>query len=299
MEKIRKPTGIITSLGRTGTKFFAGVMRKVSSDITSLHEPDVFHLSYRLGHTIADLISQIRAVGTDNLILKKLAGKWALIDLSDLRFYDQLSREETVRRFHKYRRNFIESRPGKVYIESNIGYYGLIDIVKDAFKYQRVAYIVRDGRDWVTSNMNWGEMFNKGLIRGTLGHSWPTAEKVNGDMYSHQWKDMDRFEKLCWAWARLNTYALETLSSNPEARVFVFEDIFYSQHKYAYLRELINFLLDFRESPPVELNSIMGALEEKVHASSGTFSNWENWGDERIQSFNKICGELMERLDYY
>ncbi len=299
MEKIGKPTGIITSLGRTGTKFFAGVLGNLSSDITSIHEPDIFHLSYRLGHTIPDLFSQLSTVGVNNLILKKLLGKWTLIDLSDRRFYGRLSGAKADQFLYEYRRSFVESRAGKVYIESNVGYYGLIDIIKDVFKYQRVAYIVRDGRDWVTSNMNWGEMFNKGLIRATFGHSWPTAENIIDDQYSQQWKSMDRFEKLCWAWASLNTYALDTLSSNPEARVFKFEDIFYSQNRYVYLREFINFLLDFRDLSSVQIKPINGVLEDKVHASSGTFPNWEDWGDERIQSFNEICGSLMERLDYY
>lgn len=299
MGKIEKPTGIITSLGRTGTKFFAGMMSNLSADVTSIHEPDIIHLSYKLGHTVTDLLSQINTVGVNNLIFNKMMGKWTLIDLSDRRFYGELTREKAVQLLYEYRHNFIESCSSKVYLESNVGYYGLIDIVIDVFENQRVAYIVRDGRDWVTSNMNWGEMFNKGFIRETIGHSWPTAEYLKDDQYSHQWKSMDRFEQLCWAWASLNTYALDTLSSNPFSRIFKFEEIFYSQNRYSHLEDFIDFLLNFPGQLPVQINLADGVLEDRVHASSGTFPGWEDWGDERIQTFNNLCGSLMERLEYY
>ena len=37
---IEKPTIIITSIGRTGTKFFGDLFREIIPDSTSLHEPD-------------------------------------------------------------------------------------------------------------------------------------------------------------------------------------------------------------------------------------------------------------------
>ena len=41
---IKKPTVIITSLGRTGTQFFSTFFGQVLPDCTSLHEPDIWNI---------------------------------------------------------------------------------------------------------------------------------------------------------------------------------------------------------------------------------------------------------------
>jgi hypothetical protein len=78
---ITKPTIIITSLGRTGTKFFQLLFEEIVPDSTSLHEPDYLNFGqYRgWGERIRQVVRQLRESGVSNLVVRKSLGKWSLI----------------------------------------------------------------------------------------------------------------------------------------------------------------------------------------------------------------------------
>jgi len=297
---IKKPSIIITSLGRTGTKFFYTLFREIIPDGTSLHEPDVFNIvQYReTGERIRQILKQIREAGVYNMIIRKALGKWSLIKLSDARVRGELGYTEAVQQVLSQREKFVHSRSGHVYIESSAAYYGLIDVLKDVYEHHRVAYIIRDGRDWVQSWMNWGEMYSKGKIRSLVAHTWPTASEIEGDPYGAKWKAMSRFEKVCWAWARLNEYALRTIQENPNARIFRFEDIFKSENRYQHLEELVQFVTAFPDAGQIVTAPLDGWLDRQIHKSSPRFPSWEKWSAEQKQQFRAICGPLMEKLGY-
>lgn len=297
---IRKPTIIITSLGRTGTQFFAVLFRDLLPNATSLHEPDVFNFfQYEsAGERIRQTVRQIREVGFYNLFVRKALSSGSLIALSDLRVEGQLEYHEGAKQLLRQRRRFVSSRKGDAYVESNAGYYGLIDISKEVFEHHRIAYIVRDGQSWVRSKMNWGQMYNKSRIRGLLAHTWPTAAEIEGDPYAQEWPAMSRFEKICWAWARLNEYALSTLERNPGARVIRFEEIFESSNRYLHLADLVNFAAELPGVEPVPAEALEGWLDQKIHGSRGNFPAWSDWSPRQKQQFSQICGPLMEELRY-
>jgi hypothetical protein len=300
MFKVDKPVIVITSLGRTGTKFFAALFSDTIAKATSLHEPDVFNLFQYADadERIRQTIKQIQEVGFYNLFIRKVLGSGNIIELSDARIRNQLKYEEAVRRLSKQRANFICSREVLAYIESNIGYYGLIDVLNDVCEHHRVVYIVRDGRDWARSHMNWGQLYNKSKIRAIFAHTWPTALEIESDSYRSKWNSMSRFERICWAWSRLNGYALSTVQENPNARVFRFEDIFKSENRYQHLAELVNFATDMLGVDPVPAEALDGWLDRKIHKSSGDFPAWPEWSTQQKQQFTEICGPLMEELGY-
>ena len=78
---IEKPSIIVTSIGRTGTKFFAGLFDNIIPEATSLHEPDIFNFSLKKGKGIEYLKKQIKESDFKNLILKKALGKWSLVQI--------------------------------------------------------------------------------------------------------------------------------------------------------------------------------------------------------------------------
>lgn len=298
MNKIKKPTSIVTSLGRTGTKFFAECFENIISGVTSYHEPDIIHLAPSRGDTIQKLVSTVSNVGYYNLLIKKSIGKWSVIEISDKRISGQITDEAAARRLFRQRKNFIESQESNVYFESNDGFYGLIDILPDIFDKQRVVYIIRDGRDWIRSKMDWAEMYNKGCIKRMLGHTWLTARNFRDDDYYSSWSEMNRFERLCWAWEKLNRKALATLSGNPHAKMYKFEHIFKGEDRYNKLEELIEFLFDH---PGLNIGNAYKShewLERKIHKSSRQFPAWTDWTSEQKNTFITICGSLMEDLDY-
>lgn len=292
---IDKPTIIITSLGRTGTKFFSILFSEIVSDSTSLHEPD----SLRIGHGyygIGDVARQIRTAGTRNLVRKGF-GKWRIIEVSDARFRGTLDHPDAVDAVLRQRANYVKTQRGSVYIESNAGFYGLVDILADAFSYHRVAYMVRDGRDWVRSQMNWGEVYGKGRVRSLFAHTWPTPLETRDIRYQDKWPTMSRFSKLCWAWASLNEYALDALTENKSARLFRFEDIFKDREREAHLTEVVAYLTDL---PGVQVreSSLSDWLNKPAHRSEQKFPPWSEWSTEYKEQFQIICGPLMDRLDY-
>lgn len=297
---INKPTIILTSLGRTGTKFFAALFSDIIPYSTSLHEPDVFNFFQYEGtkERIRQTIKQIQEVSFYTLFVRKALGRGSIIELSDSRVRGELKYEEVVRQLLKQRSGFVESREGAMYVESNAGYYGLLDILSEVFEHHRIVYIVRDGRGWVQSKMNWGQMYNKSTIRGVFAHTWPTALEMESDPYRSKWNSMSRFERICWAWTRLNRYALDTVRENPNARVFRFEDIFKSENRYQHLAELVNFATDMPGVDPVPAEALDGWLDRRIHKSSGDFPAWSEWSTQQKQQFIEICGPLMEELGY-
>jgi hypothetical protein len=297
---ISKPVIIITSLGRTGTQFFATLFKELLPNATALHEPDVFNFFQYEGtrERIRQTFKQVRSVGFYNLFVRKALGDGSIIELSDARVRGKLSDRETVRQLMKQRCSFVNSRGGYLYVESNAGYYGLMDVLSEVFEHYRSAYIVRDGRGWVRSKMNWGQMYNKGKVRAIFAHTWPTALDIESDPYRSEWNSMSRFERICWAWTRLNKYALGTVQENPNARIFRFEDIFKSKDRYQHLAELVDFVTYMPGVAPVPTKALDGWLDHQIHKSSGDFPAWPEWSTQHKQQFVEICGPLMEELGY-
>jgi hypothetical protein len=295
---IKKPTIIITSLGRTGTAFFALLFDHLISDGTSIHEPDIL----TAGQGVRGIIKQLWEVGAYYAIFKVL-GQRSLVRLSDARLTGEISYADAAQNVLRQRQRFVRSRKGQVYIESSLGYYGLIDVLKETYRYHRVAYIIRDGRSWVRSFMNQGTdmlapMYAKGRLISKIVHTWPTALEFEDDAYRSKWLDMSRFERLCWAWGKLNTYAMGTLVENPDARLFRFEDIFISKNRYKHLAELVEFATAFPQFGPLTDHTIEGSLDRQVNPSVSRFPEWNQWSTEQKQHFQATCGSLMESLGY-
>jgi hypothetical protein len=294
---IEKPSIIITSLGRTGTTFFSRLFREIIPGCDSFHEPDIVQY-FGARDRIRPFLQRVRDAGFYNMVILKALGKWSLIMLSDARARGEMSEKEASRELLRHRRGFVNSKPGSVYVESNAGYYGLLDILKNVYARHRAIYLVRDGRDWVSSAMNVGELYGRQGLRKMLAHKMPAASEFPGDPLEKRWESISRFEKLCWAWARLNSYAADSAARNPQARVFRFESIFTGLDKYQALEEVVAFAVDLPGIDRRQIGSTEGWLERKINESSNTFPAWQAWTEEQRCQFKEICGPLMQRLGY-
>lgn len=294
---IQKPVILITSLGRTGTKFFATLFQSLISHSTSLHEPDVFGVEQNQG--ASDILRQIKEAGWVNMFVGKALGKWSTIELSDKRIRGELDLPNTAHRLLEQRSKFVGSKPGTAYIESNPGFYGLIDVCPHVFAQHRIAFMIRDGRSWVRSWMNWGHLYAKGPVRRIIAHTWPTAAEIKDDLYHDRWSQMSRFERICWAWATLNQYALDTLALNPNAHLFYFEEIFKADARYENLYQLVHYLTDLPAVEPVAAAALTGWLDQQIHPSQADFPAWQNWSLTHKQQFEQICGPLMRQVGYF
>lgn len=298
---IEKPSIIITSLGRTGTLFFAKLFDDIVTDGTSLHEPDYFNFGQYQGpkEKFGQAVRQIRESGFHNLVIRKALGRWSVRAISDARVRRQLDRRDAANQILDQREGFIHSREGSIYVESSSAFYGVLDVLPDVFSDYRVVYVVRDGRDWIRSVLNFtaAVMYDRSWLRTLISPDWPTAIELEDEPFSIQWPTMTAFERLCWAWARLNEYALDSMRGDPRARVFRFKDIFRRERRYEHLEELVRFAISFDDEGPEELD-LDGVLDRKVHGSASDFPRWEDWPPERKRRYREICGPLMKRLGY-
>jgi len=293
MDKIEKPTIIITSLGRTGTKFFTLLFRELLPHATILHDPDRIN-------SRESILRQMKESGMMNLFVWRTLGRWRLVSVSDKRVTGALDERQALSELMRQRANFIENKPGSVYVESNSSFYGLLDLLPKAFNRHRVVYLVRDGRTWVRSQMNWNVLYaDWGYLKKRLSHRWPTAEEMPEDPYYERWPFMSRFERICWAWSRLNQFALRGVENNPHTRVFRFEDIFNSEADHEPLETLIGFALTLTDWESGDLPYERAWLNRKVHESVEGFPEWRDWSREQKGQFWGICGSLMEELGYY
>jgi hypothetical protein len=288
---------IVTSLGRTGTKFFSFLFKEIIPDCSSFHEPDIVQY-FGTNDRIKPFLAQVKDAGIYNMIFLKSLGRWSLIQVSDARLRGSLSEADAIKKVLKQRINFINSKPGKVYVESNAGYYGLIPILMKVYKFHRAIYIIRDGRGWVSSAMKVEELYGKKGLRKLFAHKMPSAAEFPTDPLSERWHTISRFEKLCWAWSKLNRYALSTLPENPHARTFRFEDIFLKKEKYEVLQDVVTFATDLPDIDPKQIGKIDGWLDRKIHESSNEVPGWEHWTTAQKNQFEQICGPLMNELGY-
>jgi len=294
---IERPSIVITSLGRTGTTFFSFLFEKIIQDCDSFHEPDIVQY-FGTPDRVGTFIKRVRDAGIYNMVFLKLLGKWSLIQLSDARLRGELDDKNATREVLRQRANFVASKSGSVYVESNAGYYGLLDILKNVYRHHKAIYLIRDGREWVSSAMNVEELYGKKGLRKFLGHKMPSALEFPADPLYEKWHYLSRFEKLCWAWARLNQYALKTILANSHARVFQFEKIFTGKDKYEYLDQVVKFATSIPGINVELLGSTEGWLERKINQSSTNFPAWENWSKDQKRQFEEICGPLMEDQGY-
>ena len=296
---IPKPVVVVTSLGRTGTLYWARMFGEVFPNGTSLHEPDILTFNPKQGKGLKFFLHQIEESGFMNKVVKKGVGRFSLIELSDARVRGRLSGERLLKKVRLQRSGFVLSRPGPVYCEASTAYYGLLDLLPRIFARHRAAFIVRDGREWVRSWMNWGKdggMYSKGPIRRLIAHTWPGAGDLPQDRFHRQWTNMDRFEKICWGWSRLNRYGIEAARKNPSARVVRFEDLFRGEGAVERLEEFIAWMADLPGLTPVIPPA--EKLKKKVHDSRGEFPAYEDWSPRQRAGFDDICGDLMRELGY-
>ncbi len=291
---IEKTSIIITSLGRTGTTFMTALFRALAPGDTVLHEPGMIDRNTLF---TKKTWQAIRLYGLAGAVLKKLIGRRDIEYISNLRLAKKITAEEAAARLVKVRNRFVNSLPGRLYVESSYHYYGLLDVLPLAFANCRAAYIIRDPRDWVRSWMNKKNFFDPRDINVWLGNR-PTPKMVNDRAHLAAWKKYDNFEKLAWSWNYINRYALDAVKQNPHVRLYRFEDIINSEQMPQTLVQMAEFLLNLPLTSS-QKNLAEDMLKRRIHpAPFDVIPKWNDWGADRAKILNKHCGSLMQEQGY-
>lgn len=295
---IKKPVRIITSLGRTGTLFFSELLSELIPQADVFHEVGYLNFGQYQGfqQKIKELVHQVNQIGFSNIIIKKFLGKWGLQRMSNSNFLNQLDQEKAVKNFINRRETFIENLNNILYIEASSEYYGLLNLFPKIFNDYSVVYIIRDGRDWVTSQMNFGRGgYEYHPLQKLVSPPFPNSDQVQGDEYFGKWQELSTFEQLSWCWDRLNRFCLDSLASVPNSRIFRFEDIFSSPDRNETITDLVNFL---SSDTAIDHDRVEKWLTKPIHKSKKIFPAWTSWTETQSSQFHTMCGSLMEEVGY-
>ena len=290
---IEKPSIIITSAGRTGTAFFFNLFKNIPKDCKVFHEPE--NINFR---KISETLWKFKKFGFLNTTVKKIQGNWGITSISNRRMSGKITIDEATKLLVNERKKFIESFNESVYVEASYHYYGLIDVLPNVFRRHKAIYIIRDGREWIRSHMNKLEWYHEKNPH-TKYNTRISPMIFNDEKYNLKWNSMSRFEKLCWAWAKINNYALSSIKKNPNAQLVYFEDIFLSNQKYDNLKTIVDFLTDIPYYEKIHYDTLEGILDKKINKPpTYKFPHWRKWSQEQLGQFKEICGSVMEKVGY-
>ncbi len=284
----------ITSTGRTGTQFLGRQLSSMIEDCTSIHEPDI------LGIPPVEPFRKIRDFGVFRMTIGKLSERNSIRGLNIARHRGKLEDEQIVNSLKRLRSNYINSFKTAVYLEANVQYNALIDLLPLAFPKSKVLYIIRDPRDWICSWMNrkW-PIYSMYDSRSWFRNTRLRPCHVKGDPYTEKWKNMPLFEKLCWVWARENSFALESAGKTDRIDVVRYEDLFDERDKYKSFNKMLEFITSFSDGFRAVYKFNPHAVRQKVDSTSGKiFPRWPEWDINYVTLLDRHCRDLMELFNY-
>lgn len=283
----------ITSAGRTGTRFMGQTFTKLMPNSISYHEPSVLNWRHR-----REWLWKIMTFGLLNMTFRKIIGCHSMKRCSHKRLLNLLPDEEIIRSLHIQRDRFIMAHLNKIYIESNWMFCGIFDLLDRAFPNSRIIYLVRDPRTWTISNINWGRWYQKGDWISLLYLGRLRADMFRNDRYRDQWSSFSPFEKLCWSWQKLTSFALERITTSQSVKIYKYEDVFLSPYKYECFAELVEFATKFPDGTSVDFEIPENVLDKVIHKSMRKMPPWKEWSHHTAKRLHKICGKTMREFGY-
>lgn len=290
--RITKDVVLITSGGRTGTAFFGEVLGQIVSDCWSAHEPDVWQGVFQRRSWRA-----VRWFGLYHVIVGKVLRRTGMRCVMERYLSGDWREEEATAAIVRQRADFYEGRPGRLVVESNNQWFGLLPLLPRVFANYRVLALVRDPRSWVRSRINFGGHHDQEdrVRRFGLPRLSPA---MLGEDRGKEWVRMDVYERLCWDWWFVTSRIVGAAKGDPQIRLVRFEDLFQSPQRRHRLDETLGFLTDFGDRRyPYRVPN--GVFERRVNVSRRKrLGPWREWPDERRTFLEEMCGELMERVGY-
>jgi hypothetical protein len=171
----------------------------------------------------------------------------------------------------------------------------------------RFVIIHRDGRDVVRSKMQWDSLGKtnygryeddpEGVVTQAEEDFWDYSRlrPRPGEAVYERWRQIPKFEKFCWAWARFHHILFEALSRLPDERYIVFGVESLSSETVQRLYAQLG-LTGFDEKPVRKL--LTARINTSVRQGVEGFPDWTEWSDKQKSVFLRHGRRWMERLGY-
>ena len=224
----------------------------------------------------------------------------------------------SVRNFFRDREERLERMNDPLYIEKQVT---LGPFIQEIHKQSnaKFIYVYRDGREVVSSWMNWHKLGFGSIYReaGDQDDLHPRARKAALSLLSDHdknersrprlfpdtdpqasWLSYSRFEMLCHMWAKVNSDHLDNLLALPE------EDVFFLNTN-ALTPETVNELFKFLGRPEPDPSASQTVVEAKINSpenrgfDGARFPSWMNWAQSERDTFKTITESTMKRLKYW
>jgi hypothetical protein len=254
----------IVSTGRTGTKALATHLSSAYPNVLALHEPSPTRFTLRRASN------------------KALCGR--------------MTKEHLAELLTRHRHPMLTAMPPTqtVYVESNPGLSGFLDVLGDVFPNLRVLHVVRDPRTYVASALNWGVFSGfKGLFASVVPYWLPKPQYVPPSTGEPSYGKMSGIERLAWHWKLVNEFLERGRSLYGEHYHRVkFEELF--------ARDGSGFawFVNWAGLPPTG-DLAAAANAENVNASkTGGARRFEAWSEDEKRSLLRYCAPLMEAYGY-
>jgi hypothetical protein len=206
----------------------------------------------------------------------------------------------------------------EIYGEKNVTYGPFVPYIRELLKCKFI-FLKRDGRDVVSSLINWHEQMFGTVYRECkeLGNLSSDAIKnaaglpvhmdtsdysrprpaVSDSLYK-KWENLSRAEMCAYYWSIVNEIYLTNLSLLPDDSWI---EIDYSNVDSKAIMEIANFC----NLKGLGLDRIQKLLDKRINSleqrgfKKGTYPDWKNWGSSQREKFEKIARSAMLELGYF
>jgi len=206
----------------------------------------------------------------------------------------------------------------EVYGEKNVTYGPFIPYLYEALNCKFV-FLKRDGRDVVSSLVNWheqkfGTIYRECKYPGNLSpfaisaaanlpvhldtSDYARPRPLKDDSLYDQWDNLTREEMCAFYWSYINSLYLTELQKLPSD---AWIEIDYSNVTVDDILEVE----DFCRLKGLDKKNVQSILDQKINsleyrsAPNGTYPNWKNWDSKKRENFDRIASETMYQLGYY
>jgi len=174
----------------------------------------------------------------------------------------------------------VQGRPTAFYGEINPFLRMHCKAIKEAIPHAKLFQIVRDGREVVRSVMS----------RDKLSKKDPMANNIappSTDPYHAKWKDMTRFEKVCWQWQFTNRFMRENTGYTVDFKQMRTDYDYFQERVLSYLGVHIT-----KEAWHTYVS------QPKNKSARYRMPHWKEWEKEDTETFGDICGEEMAAYSF-
>lgn len=256
----------IVSSGRTGTTFLSKYFNQHFNHVLSVHEPQI----------------------NVKTIWQRFVNK-------------DISLKESKTLFLAYRRDLYinKGKNANIIIESNPSLSLLLPILKDLFENPKIIYITRDPKTYTRSAFDKiPQVFNPNKLFYSQEDesSRLTPNYFNSQSEKNKWRQMERIEKICWYWNKINKCIYDSLKDYDNSLIIKFEDIFQDDNSST-IKKMSDFLeleeyrnIDFKESLMLFKNKINDNQKYRLNED---FSKWNKKDQIALTQYTSEMSKIL------